>query len=65
MVKWGGSFGGYLRAARNSEEKSVSFNLIESTYEKGKYGFDCMQDIAKIADKSRIRKMSMKSSTVS
>jgi len=34
----------------------ASFNLMETIYEKGKYGFDRMQDIAMIADKSGITK---------
>lgn len=47
---------GLFESSGNFRGKPDSFNLIETTYEKGKYGFDRMLDIAKIADKSGIRK---------
>lgn len=47
---------GLFEGSKIFRGKPLSFNLIETTYEKGKYGFDRMQDIAKIADKSEIRK---------
>lgn len=36
--------------------EAASFNLIETVYEKGKYGFDRMQDIAKMVDGGGIEK---------
>ena len=47
---------GLFEGSKKFQGRPDSFNLIETTYEKGKYGFDRMQDIAKIADKSRISK---------
>ena len=45
---------GLFEGSRKFRGKPDSFNLIETTYETGKYGFDRMQDIAKLAGKGRI-----------
>ena len=47
---------GLFQGSKKFRGKPDSFNLIETTYERGKYGFDRMQDIAKIADKGGITK---------
>jgi ubiquinone/menaquinone biosynthesis C-methylase UbiE len=47
---------GLFEGSKKFQGKPDSFTLIETKYEKGKYGFDRMQDIAKIVDKSRITK---------
>ncbi len=47
---------GLFESSKKFRGKPLSFNLIETTYEKGKYGFDRMQDIATTADKGKIRK---------
>ncbi len=47
---------GLFESSKKFRGKPDSFTLIETTYEKGKYGFDTMQDIAKIADKGVITK---------
>ncbi len=45
---------GFFEGSRKFRGKPDSFNLIETCYEPGKYGFDRMQDIAKLIDKGRI-----------
>ncbi len=45
---------GLFEGSKKFQGKADSFTLIETSYEKGKYGFDRMQDIAKIVDQGRI-----------
>ncbi len=47
---------GLFEGSKKFKGKPASFSLIETTYDKGKFGFDRMQDIATIADKGRITK---------
>jgi ubiquinone/menaquinone biosynthesis C-methylase UbiE len=47
---------GLFEGSKKFRGKPASFNLIETTYAKGKYGFDRMQDIATISDKCMIEK---------
>ena len=47
---------GLFEGSRKFRGKPGSFTLIETKYEKGTYGFDRMQDIAKMIEKGRITK---------
>jgi ubiquinone/menaquinone biosynthesis C-methylase UbiE len=47
---------GLFEGSKKFRGKPASFNLIETTYAKGKYGFDRMQDIATISDKGMLAK---------
>jgi ubiquinone/menaquinone biosynthesis C-methylase UbiE len=47
---------GLFEGSKKFQGKPNSFTLIETKYEKGKYGFDRMQDIAKIVGKGMIKK---------
>lgn len=48
---------GLFEASGKFRGKPDSFNLIETAYEPGKYGFDRMQDISKLIDKGGISKV--------
>ncbi len=47
---------GLFEGSKKFRGKPDSFTLIETKYERGKYGFDRMRDIAKIIDKGVITK---------
>lgn len=47
---------GLFEVSKKFRGQPAAFNLIETTYKKGKYGYDRMQDIATISDKCMIAK---------